>query len=140
MFSQKLLTASFSLGTGNFSGGGNSLTLSGLRMTCDFHVVTGDSQSYLDNLTIYGMSLDHMNRLSQIGNTFNFLLKNTGTIQAGSVEEGMTTVVGNCPITQAFPDGSDQPNVRFVVTGSAGAFGARQPAQPTTRKGAVAGA
>jgi hypothetical protein len=37
------------------------------------------------------------------------------------------------------PDGSDQPNVRFIVTAASGAYGARKPVPPTTRKGAVAG-
>ena len=138
MFSQKLLTASFNLASGNFGGGGNALTLSNMRMSCDLHVVTGDGQSYLDNLTIYGMTLNHMNQLTQVGNTYNNLQKNTLTIQAGSAEEGMSNVWTGT-IVSAVPDGTDQPNIRFLVTASAGAFGARQPAKPTTRKGAAAG-
>jgi hypothetical protein len=43
------------------------------------------------------------------------------------------------PIVNVAPDGSDQPNVRFLVTAANGAYGARKPVPPTTRKGAVAG-
>jgi hypothetical protein len=38
-------------------------------MSCELFMVAGDGQSYLDNLTIYGMTLAQMNQLTQIGNT-----------------------------------------------------------------------
>jgi hypothetical protein len=138
-FSQKLLTASFTLGSGNFGSGGNSLTLSNLRMTCDITLVQADAQPKLDNLTIYGMTLDHMNQLSQTGATYNRLSQhNTVTVQAGDAESGMSTVFSG-DILSAVPDGSDQPNFRFMVTAVPTGFAARKPVAPTTRKGAVAG-
>ena len=62
MYSQKLITASFGIGAGSQgSGGTGQVTLSGLRMNVDAHLVPGDGQSYLDSLVIYGMSLSQMN-------------------------------------------------------------------------------
>ena len=110
MFGQKLITAQFTLASGNFGGGGNSLTLSNMRMSVEYHTAQGDGQPYLDSLVIYGMTLDHMNQLTQLGSTYNSPSLNQVTIQAGSVEEGMNTVCSVC-IVHAVPDGSDQPNV-----------------------------
>ncbi len=42
-------------------------------------------------------------------------------------------------VIMAWPDGSDQPNVRFMVLAKPGAVAARKPIAPTTRKGAIAG-
>jgi hypothetical protein len=139
MFSQKLITASFNIGGGS-QGSGNqgSITLSGLRMTCDYHVAGGDGQPFLDSLVIYGMTLDQMNQLSVTGMTYNKVSQNTVTIQAGSQQEGMSTVFTG-DIIFAWPDGSDQPNVRFNVVAKPGAVASRKPLAPTTRKGAVDG-
>lgn len=60
-FAQKLLTATISLVNGSFAGGGNSLTLSGLRMSAKIRNSGGLSQSFLEELAIYGMSLSEMN-------------------------------------------------------------------------------
>jgi len=138
MFNQKKITASFTMAKGNFGGGGNALTLSGLRMSCDIHVGGGAALPILNNLTIYGMTLDHMNQLSRIGATYNNFPTNKITIQAGSDQEGMFTVFEG-DILLAWVDGADQPNVRFNIYATPGATAARQPMKSTTRKGAANG-
>jgi len=141
MFSQKLITATFTLASGNFGGGnsssGNSLTISGLRTSVDMEANSGDGQSILE-MIVYGMTLDHMNQLSQCGPNYNKLGRNQISVSAGSEQEGMFKIFDGT-IIFAWPDGEDQPNVRMHFHATGTAYEARKPMAPTTRQGAVAG-
>ena len=72
MFDEKQLKAIISLANGQFAGGGNSLTIEGLRMTLEATRLPADAQSIIDMLAIYGLSLSQMNQLSVCGSKYSF--------------------------------------------------------------------
>lgn len=135
MFAQKQVLASFSLANGSFSGGGNTLNLSGLRISAEISSVPGQSGSFLDSLVIYGMSLSQMNQLSIIGKQLGSINQNSVTVQAQDGDTQPTTVFEGV-VHSAYVDGRDQPQVRFIVTANPGGYHARKPVKPTTRQGA----
>ena len=137
-FAQKNLIAEFSLGTGNFQGGGNNLTIGpGMRMSCEASWTPHASGSSLENLVIYGMTLSQMNQLSVIGKQLAAVGKNSVSVYA---QDGDTqpSLVFSGNILQAYIDGNDQPSLRFIVTGRPDGRAARQPIPVTTHKGAYA--
>ncbi len=133
-FAQKLLTATISLVNGSFAGGGNSLTLSGLRMSAKIRNSGGLSQSFLEELAIYGMSLSEMNQLSQVGADFGKYAKNTIVLMAGEAGGAMTPVFAG-DIFDTFIDAQNQPEVCFRVTGRPGNYNAVKPVPPTSVQG-----
>ena len=143
MFDEKQLRAVITLQNGQFSGGGNSITLSGLRMTLEATRLPGESGSTIEMLAIYGMSLSHMNQASVCGRTWNTgQQKNTIAVYAGSSSTGgPTNLVASVYIIDALVDASAMPEVCFRVDGNQTHVVARDAtAKPTTRKGDAQGA
>lgn len=137
-FAQKLLTIEFQLANGQFSGGGNTLTLSGVRASARISATSGTSNSNLDELIIYGMTLSQMNQLSRIGRSLGTANPgNRVTVTAQDGVDGQQTVVFTGIIFQAYVDGQEQPHVRFIVTGRPDGVGARKPIPATTKKGSA---
>ena len=130
---QRLIDVEFSLANGNFDGGGNSLTLSGLRVSARITVPGGSSMSQLD-AAIYGLPLSTMNQLSTVGIDLDRIAKNTITVRAGDARSGMALVYKGT-LTAAFVDAQAQPNVSFRVSGLAGLYEAVAPIAPTSVKG-----
>ena len=109
----------FQLGQGTFGNSGyNTVTLENLRCTCQIETANLPSPPTAV-LVVYGMTLDQMNSLSVAGQLFSHR-NNLVTIQAGDDQSGLTTIFTG-QITEAYPDGSDPPNVGFVVLSVAGA-------------------
>jgi hypothetical protein len=133
-FTQKNLSFSFSLANGNFGGGGNSLTISGLRATAKIAKVGGADMSSLE-AEIYGMTLSQMNQLTTFGTQFAQVGMNSITVQAGDLGGQMSTVfVGT--IQTAWMDATGMPQVAFRVQANAGLVQAVQtPSPPTSVQG-----
>ena len=141
-FTQKLLTAQISIQNGQFQGGGNTLNVSGLRMSVSITTASADGQTFLEDCTIYGLRLSDMNKLTLVGAQFatsGARPKNTIVIQAGDAESGMTTVFEGTIIT-AWIEASGEPQVCFRLTGNYQHVGLKKPVPVTTQAGVVDGA
>ena len=136
-FAPKRLTAQFTLGQGQFSGGGNSLTLSGLRMSAAISSTPHYAGSSLDDLTIYGMSLSQMNQLSVIGKQLGQGYAQNKVVVTAQDGDNPSATVFQGVILQAYIDGRDMPHVRFIVTAKPDAAASRKPIPVTTKKGAA---
>ena len=133
-FTQKLISASFSMSTGVFSDGGNTATVNNLRTHCKIVDYGGAAQALLD-MTIYGLPLNVMNQLSTVGAQISQIAKNSITVQTGD-ENGMSNVfMGN--ILNGFVDAQKMPEVGFHIIGRPGQYSAVQPAQPISQSGPV---
>jgi hypothetical protein len=137
-FGPKLLQAQFD---GTLLGGG-SLTLSNMRMSAEIAVAPGDGGSQMF-LTIYGMTLSHMNQLSTSGVSYNTFSGTVMTVTLSASDGGdsySTVFTGDVSPGMTKIDASDQPNVRFLCSAITNANNARKKIEPTTHKGAVDGA
>ncbi len=133
-FVQRLLTATITLVTGNFAGGGNTLNVSGLRMSATIDCAGGAASSTMD-LTIYGLTLSQMNQLSTVGAQLNQQNKNKVTLMAGDAQAGMTQVFKGC-IANAFVDAQQMPNVCLRISATPDGSTNVTPTKPTSTKGA----
>jgi len=138
-FTKKLLEATISLapsGTNTqqpqFEGGGNTVTLSGLRMSAHVSKAGGPSDSTLD-LTVYGMTESKMNQLSTLGMQINLVPKNAIVLQAGD-GDGLSTVFQGY-ILSAYADFSGSPNVSFRISAHTGLPDATVPTPVSSIKG-----
>lgn len=134
-FTQKLLSASFDLAQGVFSGGGNSAKVDGLRMALEAQFPSGESQGSA-NAVIWGMPLSLMNQLSTMGTQINQAAKNSASIFAGETG-GQMSLVYQGTIFAAFVDGAGMPDVPFHFSMNQGNFQAVQPAKPISIKGSA---
>lgn len=132
MFTKKLIDVQFDLANGQFEGGGNTKTVSGLRVSC--HIVNVGGGNGQAEISIYGLPLSLMNQLSTVGTQYLKMYKNGISIRAGSVEEGMS-VVWTGAIGTAFVDAQSMPEVAFRVLSTPGAFQAINPVKPLSVKG-----
>lgn len=97
------------------SGGiGNTVTLSGLRMSARILKAGGPSDSTLD-LTVYGMTRSVMDRLSTLGMQINLVPKNGIVLTAGDADAGLSTVFAGY-ILAAYADFRSAPDVSFHIT------------------------
>ena len=117
-FTQKLISVSFTPGSGGTSGGGTSgltspLSLSNLRMSC--HVEQNGVRSMGQGvILIWGMTLDHMNQLSTLGWVGQKMPTDKCSISAGDATSGMTLIYTGT-IWTAVSDFQDAANVPFRV-------------------------
>lgn len=123
-FIQRLIDVTFTLaqsnqGQGNSfvnpTGGpsGNTVKLSGLRVSCRIHKA-GTASMATASIQIYGMPLVLMKQLSTLGMVFQLIPKNTITIDVGDAVNGMTTAFYGT-IMQAWSDFQSAPDVPFHV-------------------------
>lgn len=133
---RRTLEASISLAETGASfkntGGADTVTLSGLRMSARINKAGGYSDSTMD-LTIYGMTKDVMNRLSTLGMQINLVPKNGITLSAGDDNGVATVFVGY--IIAAYIDFRGAPNVGFHIT--AHTMAPAKPAKASSFKGAT---
>jgi hypothetical protein len=131
-FSEKLIEVTFTLAQGEFEGGGNSATVSGVRISTLITAVGGVDQG-LAELSIYGLSLSLMNQLSNVGSQYNVAFLNGISISAGDAS-GMS-VVFQGQMLSAFIDAQGMPQVFFQVVAKPGFFDQIKPATPTSVQG-----
>lgn len=113
-FTRRAINVTFQLGTGATvdQSGFNSIQFSGLRV--DVHV----QKAVLPHggqgvISVYGLSLDHINQLTVAGTTWTNTGHNKIQIDAGDADSGFTTVFLGTIIT-AIPE-FDQPDSPLVV-------------------------
>jgi hypothetical protein len=135
MISEKILDVTITLGSGEFGEElGDTVTLSGFRMTADCTLPGGDSMGRCQ-LRIYGLREDVMNKLTTIGAVNTAIkAKNTVSLSAGDVDSGMGEVfIGT--ILDAWADYSGAPDVGFNIVAFSGAIAAVKPVAATSYKG-----
>lgn len=115
-----------------FQGGGNTVTLSGLRTSCRISKAGGPSDSTMD-LTIYGMTESKMNQLSTLGMQINLVPKNAIVVQAGD-EDGLSTVFQGY-ILSAYADFNSSPQVAFRISAHTGIVDATTPTPVSSIQG-----
>lgn len=134
-FIQRLLTASFELGTGTFGEGkGNTVKVEGLRMRAEIERAGGFAMGNI-KLDIWGMDLNTMNHLTTTGQIPLTWRRNNVQVNAGDIS-GMTQVFGG-QIISAYADLSNQPDVHLHVEAAAGYLYQVQNGNPTSYKGTV---
>lgn len=135
-YARRHLDVAFSLGTGDFGDGKpNTVSLSGLRIQATI-VAAGSPSLIQAELRVFGMTLDHMNKLSRLGLVFWFEGRNNAVaVSAGSDGQAMAIAFqGNVLSAWAAPA---QPEVPFVVTAADGGLSAFKPIPVNSYKGGV---
>lgn len=115
-FVQRQIGVAFTLGTGNFAGGGNTANYSDLRVSARIDGPGGSLGTA--QVAIWGMPMTDMNQLSLIGRLYPQVSgQNRITITAGDANSGgaLPTVFEGI-ILASFPDLSAQPQACFHVT------------------------
>ena len=122
-FVERLIDVTFTLGGGgSFGAQGNTLKLSGLRVSCDI-VKLGSYSNSDSHVTVWGMTRAQMNQLSTLGQKFFVspndtvaigMAQNRITVEAGDAESGMSQVFTGV-IREAWADFAASPNVGFHV-------------------------
>lgn len=134
-FTTKYIECDFSLAQGVFSGGGNTYTAAGLRISTNI-VKAGGLSLGQASVAIYGLPLTVMNQLSTFGMALTLTNKNTITIKAGDDPNALTTVFTGTIFT-AYMDGQAQPEVPFRVEASVLGYEANVPVKPITQSGSA---
>lgn len=131
-FTEKKITAIFTLEDGEFKSGGNQLTLEGLRMMA--HIESyGVFEQGTCGLRIWGMNPEDMNTLSTLGRRMG-ISKNGLSLLAGDDENGMTQVFSGT-IFDAYTDYNSLPDVVFCIDASPGWFEKMAPAAANSFQG-----
>lgn len=133
-FTEKKITCQFSLASGQFQGGGNSVVVSGLRTQVQLSIVGGPPSFGSLALAIYGLPLSDMNALSVVGKQFSASYNNGLDILAGDDDSGMSLIFSGT-IFRSWVDAAQMPDVCFRATAMPIAFGAVPSAQFTSING-----
>lgn len=128
-FVSRQISVSFTLGSGNFQGGGNNAKLDGLRISARIDGAGGLYNGLMLSMAIYGMSLSDMNQLTTVGRKINYIGKNEVSVTAGGV------LAFKGILTYAWVDAQAQPNVCFRVQAAPGAFADVTAIAPTSVQG-----
>lgn len=135
-FQRRSLTLVFKLAAGAFdnSNGADTLILSGLRVVAEIDSF-GDVQSDECRLRIFGMTQEHMNRLSFRWYA-NGIPQNTVTVEA-STGNGVNAVLFRGNIVYAQADYSGAPDVVFEVQATNNAYAQVLPGRAQSFRGSV---
>lgn len=117
------------------STGGNTVELTGYRVSASIIKAGGIASQGQLQLRIYGMSLSLMNQLSTLGKTPIQVARNIITVSAG--DDNGVSLVFKGTIYSAVQDFSAAPEVAFDVTASSLLYQAVQTIPPTSYKGTV---
>lgn len=132
---KKVIRTTITLAGDTFAKEANILSSEELRTLC---VINFGGGSVVPNaeITIYGMAMESMLKLTRVRwRDINSML-NTIKIEAGEQGQELTTVFeGN--ITFGYIDMSNAPDVAFRITSSTAALNIYQPASPITYKGSI---
>lgn len=138
---RRRLRVKFDLGQGDFgTAGTTSLTLDNLQVSAQIQIAGGVSMGS-GSVAIWGMTLDHMNKLSTIGTQYLPIRRNTLTIYAGEADDQdnfiNSSLVYQGSIANAWLDGRQAPNVSFRVECKVGMFESALKAAPQSHSGGV---
>lgn len=111
------------------------VTLTGYRCNLIYQQYNTTSQGRLD-MVIYGMPMEMMNRLTQIGMVRNVVYNNPIIVTAGSEGEPLRTVYRGC-ILEATSNFDGMPDVSMFITALSMLPSAIAPSVPRSYKGAV---
>lgn len=131
----KQISITFDLGTGSFGESGtNRVKLSGpLRASVEIAETGGPAFSTC-HLSIYGMTLSNMNKLSTLGQSITLVRKNVVTVEVGDTTNGLG-VAYQGQIIEAWADFGGMPEVAFHISAGMGYLQAIKPIPPTSYNG-----
>ncbi|GGN49306.1 hypothetical protein GCM10011349_19820 [Novosphingobium indicum] len=135
-FAKRKISLQFMLGQGDFGeSGSDTVTLENLR--CSVNIVRAGIGYSQADITVYGMTLDLMNKLT-VTQKFFFEQRryNQVIVSAGDEDSGMAMCFGGA-IMEAWADGRQAPDVAFYVSAQSGAFELMKPVPPVSFKGSV---
>lgn len=137
MMQKKALELTITLGTGAFGENvGDTVTLSGFRMTADATNPGGDSMGRC-HIRVFGLRNDVMNKLTTIGSINTAIkAKNAIMLAAGDDASGMNSVFSGT-ILDAWADYNSAPDVAFNIVAFAGLAAAVKPVGATSYKGST---
>lgn len=131
---RRLIDVTFELGQGSYGTGGfNTVTLSGLRVSANVQNAGGRSMGSAD-VRVWGMTLSKMNQLSTLGMVVTAQRKNVLTLSAHNEGEAPSTFFKGT-IYDAWADLNSQPDVPFIVSAKTALFEAVQQATPISIRG-----
>jgi hypothetical protein len=137
-FNLKVLQANITLTTGTFANGGNTVQLSGLRMSAQIEKGGHPTKNGL-KLKIYGMLESDMNQLTTLpGKSSKPLAVHKSKIQLLAGDTYGLTLAFQGDITGAFTSYQGPPNLYFSIEALAGFYPALAPVVPKSYKGGVA--
>lgn len=137
-FTQKLINVQLNLANGVFAGGGNTVTVSGHRVSFTGTFAGGQEQGTAE-ISIYGLPLSLMNQMSTVGTQLNLQGKNNVAVFAGDAESGMK-VAFEGSIFSAHVDAQGMPDVAFRIQAYPGNYHAVTPATPISVSGSASAA
>lgn len=135
-FSKRKISLQFQLGQGDFGEAGvDTVTLDDLR--CSVNIVRAGILYAQADITVYGMNLDLMNKLT-VNQKFRFETqrRNQVIISAGDENAGMAMCFGGT-IMEAYADGRQAPDMAFRVSAQSGQFELLKPVRPVSFRGSV---
>ena len=137
-WAKRLIQLTMQLGGASFSGGGNTLTVSGLRTHCQITKASLPSAG-MAYVRIQGLTLDQINSFTKAGTAFYLSAdtQNSISIAAGEVGGALTTIFSGL-VFQAYPEFGDQPDVAFVIQANSTMGAQLQSAKPVSFPGNVA--
>ena len=126
-FTRKRIDVTLTLGTGQFGdSGSNTVTLSGLRVQTIVQAAAGEAMPATQT-RIYGIPLDMMCQLTQVGLINSSVrFNNSILIAAGDDETGLTTIYDGT-IKESWADLAGQPDAALNVIGVAGLAASLKP-------------
>jgi hypothetical protein len=134
-FTKKRLDLTITLSDGQFGDAGNTVTLTGLRMTADLINPGGDSMGALQ-LRVFGLPQSMMNRLTTIGDINRVNPMDAILLSAGDDVSGMQMVFKGT-IYDAWADYNSAPQVAFNVVAFMGMDALVKPVGASSFQGAT---
>jgi hypothetical protein len=134
-FVQRVINVAITIGTGtNGEDGSETTTLYGARVLAQIQK-TGAPGVTLASIRIFGLSLDHMNRISSLGLSSYRDRNNTVSLMAG--DAGGMAVVFTGKIYEAYADFNAMPDVCFTIEAQPLLIAKLKPIAPTSYAGPV---
>lgn len=136
-FLKRKIDMKFKLGQGAFGdNGADTVDIKGLRCTVDIAQTGGRSMTNVD-LRVFGMTLDQMNKLTQLRK----ILPTDERFNSVSVFAGDDAGMALCfsgVLGQSWVDAAAQPDVAFTAHAWTGIYDSVKPIDPNSYKGSVA--
>jgi hypothetical protein len=128
LLKSRTLTVKFQLAQDSFAAGSSEISLAGLRASAHIEMAGAAAPNTLQ-LTVYGMTLNDMNKLTTLGRVLSAKQKNTITLSAGDTA-GQPSVVFDGLIYEAYADLNSMPSTSLKLTANAAVTRALQPPDP----------
>ena len=135
-FKKKLINVSIQMTEGNFQGGGNTATISGLRVSASIENAGGPSQGSA-HIAIYGLPLSIMNQLSTVGPSMSIKQDNNNVAVYAGEEGGQMALVYEGSIHLAYVDAQAMPQVAFRIESVGRAWDAVNQVTPVSHSGST---